>query len=209
MIKYGILAVAIVWFLVTRDPLIYPYIEPFWMFGSTPGRAALWVGLAGLLVATVFVRNLYCRFLCPLGACLGAALEAHRLPHQAMVRVPDLPDLREGVRVGRHPRPADRDDRVRAVRRLRAAVCGREEVPASPHHHPQGRHPGAPQRPLDFRLLNSRRRRASPCWPARPCTYPAGAGTGAPDRCRRSARCGLRPVRRPAGRWPAPRSPAR
>jgi polyferredoxin len=27
--------------------------------------------LAVLLVATVFVRNLYCRFLCPVGAALG------------------------------------------------------------------------------------------------------------------------------------------
>ena len=27
--------------------------------------------LATLLIATVFVRNLYCRFLCPLGAFLG------------------------------------------------------------------------------------------------------------------------------------------
>jgi polyferredoxin len=32
---------------------------------------ALWAGLAVLLVATVFVRNLYCRFLCPVGAALG------------------------------------------------------------------------------------------------------------------------------------------
>ena len=31
----------------------------------------MWIGLAVLLVATVFVRNLYCRFLCPVGALLG------------------------------------------------------------------------------------------------------------------------------------------
>ena len=31
----------------------------------------LWAALAVLLVATVFVRNLYCRFLCPVGAALG------------------------------------------------------------------------------------------------------------------------------------------
>ena len=50
--------------------LIYRYVEPFWMFGlfaTTP----LWIGLGVLLVATVFVRNLYCRFLCPVGAALG------------------------------------------------------------------------------------------------------------------------------------------
>jgi polyferredoxin len=68
--KYAILAASVTYFLVTRDPSIYQYVEPFWMFG---GRAstAMWIGLSVLLVATVFVRNLYCRFLCPLGAALG------------------------------------------------------------------------------------------------------------------------------------------
>jgi NosR/NirI family transcriptional regulator, nitrous oxide reductase regulator len=70
LIKYVILTVTVTYFLVTRDPSVYRYVEPFWMFGgqaSTP----MWVGLGILLVATVFVRNLYCRFLCPLGAALG------------------------------------------------------------------------------------------------------------------------------------------
>ena len=69
-VKYGILAAVLLYFAVTGDPLIYPYVEPFWMFGmhATP---ALWAGLGMLLVATVFVRNLYCRFLCPVGAALG------------------------------------------------------------------------------------------------------------------------------------------
>ena len=31
----------------------------------------MWLGLAVLLIATVFVRNVYCRFLCPVGAALG------------------------------------------------------------------------------------------------------------------------------------------
>ena len=70
LIKYGILAGAIGYFLVTRDPLIYPYIEPFWMFGMH-STAPLWAGLGVLLVASLFVRNLYCRFLCPVGAALG------------------------------------------------------------------------------------------------------------------------------------------
>jgi polyferredoxin len=39
----------------------------FGLFGTT----GMWIGLAVLLVATVFVRNLYCRFLCPVGAMLG------------------------------------------------------------------------------------------------------------------------------------------
>ena len=69
-VKYAILAGAIVYFLATRNPLIYPYIEPFWLFGFH-GTPALWIALAVLLVASVFVRNLYCRFLCPVGAFLG------------------------------------------------------------------------------------------------------------------------------------------
>ena len=71
LIKYVILAAAIVAFLVTRDQSFYPYIEPFWMFGLTGRGPVLWTMLAVLLVATVFVRNLYCRFLCPVGAALG------------------------------------------------------------------------------------------------------------------------------------------
>jgi NosR/NirI family nitrous oxide reductase transcriptional regulator len=70
-IKFGILAFALAFFLVTKNPLIYPYIEPFWMFGLYGRSAPMWIGLGLLLVATVFVRNLYCRFLCPLGAFLG------------------------------------------------------------------------------------------------------------------------------------------
>jgi len=69
-IKYVVLGTVLTYFLATRDPLIYPYVEPFWMFGLH-GTPALWVALGALLVATVFVRNLYCRFLCPVGAALG------------------------------------------------------------------------------------------------------------------------------------------
>jgi NosR/NirI family nitrous oxide reductase transcriptional regulator len=71
LIKYGILAGAITYFLVTDDPLIYPYIEPFWMFGLHLRTPTLLVALGALLLTTVFVRNAYCRFLCPLGAALG------------------------------------------------------------------------------------------------------------------------------------------
>jgi len=70
-IKFAVLAFALSYFLVTKNPLIYPYIEPFWMFGIYGRSAPMWIGLAVLLTATVFVRNLYCRFLCPLGAFLG------------------------------------------------------------------------------------------------------------------------------------------
>jgi NosR/NirI family transcriptional regulator, nitrous oxide reductase regulator len=70
-IKYGILASVLVYFIVTRNPLIYPYVEPFWLFGIHGKTPLLWAMLTTLLIATVFVRNLYCRFLCPLGAFLG------------------------------------------------------------------------------------------------------------------------------------------
>ena len=70
-IKYGLLAALVLYYVVTKD-LARPvqYAEPFWMF-SLFGSTAMWIGLAVLLAATVFVRNLYCRFLCPVGAALG------------------------------------------------------------------------------------------------------------------------------------------
>ena len=71
LVKYGILGSAIAYFLATQDPLIYPYIEPFWMFGLHLRTPLLLTMLGLLLVATIFVRNAYCRFLCPLGAALG------------------------------------------------------------------------------------------------------------------------------------------
>jgi polyferredoxin len=70
-IKYGLLGGVLVYYLATRD-LASPvqYVEPFWMF-TLFGTTAMWVGLGMLLAATLFVRNLYCRFLCPVGAALG------------------------------------------------------------------------------------------------------------------------------------------
>jgi hypothetical protein len=74
-IKYGILFVAIGVYFVTREISFYRYIEPFWLFtfDATP---VLWVMVGVLLVASLFVRNLYCRFLCPLGAALGLISKA-------------------------------------------------------------------------------------------------------------------------------------
>ena len=69
-IKYGILIAAVGYYLATREITFYRYIEPFWMF-TREGTTVLWIMVAVLLVASVFVRNLYCRFLCPLGAALG------------------------------------------------------------------------------------------------------------------------------------------
>jgi polyferredoxin len=70
LIKYAILFGAIGVYLTTRQIGFYRYIEPFWLFtfDATP---VLWTMVGVLLVASIFVRNLYCRFLCPLGAFLG------------------------------------------------------------------------------------------------------------------------------------------
>ena len=69
-IKYGILFAAVGYYLATREIGFYRYIEPFWLF-SFAASTPLWLGLGALLLASLFVRNLYCRFLCPLGAALG------------------------------------------------------------------------------------------------------------------------------------------
>lgn len=69
-LKYVILAGVLLYFLTTRDVLLYRYVEPFWMF-TLDGNAIMWTLLGVLLLATVFVRNLYCRYLCSLGAALG------------------------------------------------------------------------------------------------------------------------------------------
>jgi NosR/NirI family transcriptional regulator, nitrous oxide reductase regulator len=71
LVKYGVLTAVFAYYVVTKDvALPIRYAEPFWMF-SRFGTTPMWIGLAGLLVTAVFVRNLYCRFLCPVGATLG------------------------------------------------------------------------------------------------------------------------------------------
>ena len=70
IIKYVLLGAVVLYYILTRDILIYRKVEPFWMFSREAANWE-WVGLGLLLLATVFVRNLYCRFLCPLGAFLG------------------------------------------------------------------------------------------------------------------------------------------
>ena len=69
-LKYVVLGLAVVYFLALGDNTFYRYIEPFWLF-TLEGDAALWTLMAILLLATVFVRNLYCRYLCSVGAGLG------------------------------------------------------------------------------------------------------------------------------------------
>ncbi len=69
-IKYGILFGVVAYYLATRNVLVYRYVEPFWMFtGQATGGE--WLGLGVLLAGTLLVRNVYCRFLCPVGAFLG------------------------------------------------------------------------------------------------------------------------------------------
>jgi NosR/NirI family nitrous oxide reductase transcriptional regulator len=69
-VKFGLLAAVILYYTVSHETGIYRYVEPFWMFtrSATP---LLWTMLGMLLVATIVVRNMYCRFLCPVGATLG------------------------------------------------------------------------------------------------------------------------------------------
>ncbi len=69
-IKFGLLAALLGYYLLTHDLLIYQYVEPFWMFGMF-GTTIMWSMLVVLLAVTVVVRNVYCRFLCPVGAALG------------------------------------------------------------------------------------------------------------------------------------------
>ena len=69
-VKYGILVAALLYILGTGDTLVYRYIEPFWMF-TLRGNAIMWTLLAVLLLATIFVRNIYCRYFCAVGAGLG------------------------------------------------------------------------------------------------------------------------------------------
>ena len=69
-IKYGLLVGVVGYYIATKHTNVYRYVEPFWMF-TRSASVLLWIMLGTLLLATVVVRNLYCRFLCPVGAMLG------------------------------------------------------------------------------------------------------------------------------------------
>lgn len=69
-VKYAMLFGVVGYYAATDHFTIYRYVEPFWMY-TRQGTVVLWSMLATLLLATLVVRNLYCRFLCPVGAALG------------------------------------------------------------------------------------------------------------------------------------------
>ena len=69
-VKYLVLVAAVAYVLTGGSTLVYRYIEPFWMF-TLNGTTTMWILLGLLLLATVFVRNVYCRYLCAVGAGLG------------------------------------------------------------------------------------------------------------------------------------------
>ena len=69
-IKYGLLVATVAYYVATKQFGVYRYVEPFWMY-TRSADVVLWSMLAALLIATEVVRNLYCRFLCPVGATLG------------------------------------------------------------------------------------------------------------------------------------------
>ena len=69
-VKYALLVAVVGYYAATDHFTVYRYVEPFWMY-TREGTVLLWTMLGTLIVASLVVRNLYCRFLCPVGAMLG------------------------------------------------------------------------------------------------------------------------------------------
>ena len=107
----------VAYYALTDHFTIYRYVEPFWMYA--PGSVVLWTMLATLLLATLVVRNLYCRFLCPVGAMLGIISQATTLLRiKRWSECKTCPHLRAHLRVGRDSWSADRALGMRSLRRL-------------------------------------------------------------------------------------------
>ena len=70
-IKYGILASVIAYFLITQGSADLSVRGTVLDVRAPSAHTVLLTLLGSLLITTVFVRNAYCRFLCPLGAFLG------------------------------------------------------------------------------------------------------------------------------------------
>ena len=107
---------------------IYRYVEPFWMFGLF-GTTAMWIGLGGAAASRRSSSAISTAGSSARSARARPHVEPDGVPDQALVRVQDLQDLREDLRVGRDPRAEDRRERVRALRRLRAALHGQQKCP--------------------------------------------------------------------------------
>ncbi len=133
LIKFGILAGVIAYYLVTHNLLIYQFTEPFWMFGMF-GTPLMWTALALLLTATLFVRNLYCRFLCPVGATLGlmSYLTVFRIKRWSECNTCRI--CEKTCQWGAIEGPKILVDRMRPLRRLRAALCRHQGLPALANH---------------------------------------------------------------------------
>jgi len=88
------------------------------------GTTGMWIGLATLLVATVFVRNLYCRFLCPVGAFLGllSNLTVFRIKRWSECNTCKICEKKCEWGAIRGPKIVASE--VRPVRRLRASLHG-------------------------------------------------------------------------------------
>lgn len=69
-VKYVLLVAVVGYYAVTDHFTVYRYVEPFWMY-TREGSTVLWAMLGTLILVSLVVRNLYCRFLCPVGAMLG------------------------------------------------------------------------------------------------------------------------------------------
>jgi hypothetical protein len=133
------------YFLVTKNPLIYPYIEPFWMFGLHLRTPVLLAMLGSLLIASIFVRNLYCRFPVPLGAFLGVLsnLTVFRIKRWSECNTCKI--CQKACEWGAIDGP-----KILKSECVRCDDCERlyNDTKKCPHHLiliPQGRHPGAPR----------------------------------------------------------------
>ena len=117
-------------YFVTSEITFYRYIEPFWLFtfDATP---VLWVMVGVLLVASIFVRNLYCRFLCPLGAALGLISKATTvLPIKRWSECSQCALCEKTCEWGAIRKRQILKDGVRALRRLRDPLRRQAALPA-------------------------------------------------------------------------------
>jgi hypothetical protein len=136
-----VLGAVLIYFAVAGDPRVYRYVDPFWRFGLVESLP-MWSALAFLPLATVFVRNLYCRFLCPIGAALGALSGLTVFGIKRWSECNTCRICEKALRMGRHPGTGDHQAGVRTLRRLRAAVPRSAEMPALDHPAPGPAGPG-------------------------------------------------------------------